>query len=129
MDAKVGDQEMALLRWLAERGPVSVGEAAELFGEPRGLARSTVLTMMERLRAKRRLTRRRAGGVYLYRSTEAPEQVLRGAVSRFVAGTLGGSVSPFVRYLAEAEELSDEEVHELQSLVARLRSRRGEEPR
>lgn len=127
MREKVGDQEMALLRWVAERGPVSVGEAAEAFGAPRGLARSTVLTMMERLRGKRRLTRRRVGGIYQYRSPQAPEQVLRGAVSRFVEGTLGGSVSPFVRYLADAETLSAAEVAELQSVVARLRARRDED--
>ena len=125
MPAKVGEQEMALLRWVAERGPVSVGEAAEAFGAPRGLARSTVLTMMERLRAKRRLTRRRAGGVFLYRSPEAPDQVLKAAVSRFVEGTLGGSLSPFVRFLAETDELPESEVAELQALVARLRARRA----
>ena len=125
MKGKLGEQELAILRWVAERGPVSVGEAAEAFGAPRGLARSTVLTMMERLRAKRRLTRRRAGGVFLYRSPEGPEQVLRTAVSRFVEGTLGGSVSPFVQYLAEAEDLAETEVAELQALVARLRARRG----
>ena len=125
MRATVGEQELLLLRWVAERGPVSVGEAAEAFGAPRGLARSTVLTMMERLRAKKRLTRRRAGGVFLYRSPDAPEQVLRAAVSRFVEGTLGGSISPFVRYLAEAEELPEDEVAELQAIVARLRARRG----
>ena len=51
--------------------------------------------------------------------------VLRSAVSRFVPGTLGGSVSPFVQYLAEAEDLSEDEVAELQTLVARLRARRG----
>lgn len=125
MRGKVGEQELAILRWVAERGPVSVGEAAEAFGAPRGLARSTVLTMMERLRAKGRLTRRRAGGVFLYRSPEPPEQVLRSAVSRFVQGALGGSVSPFVQYLAEAEDLSEDEVEELQALAARLRARRG----
>ena len=124
---KVQGQELSLLRWVAERGPVSVGEAAEAFGTPRGLARSTVLTMMERLRAKRRLTRRRVDGVYLYRSPQGADQVLRAAVSRFVEGTLGGSVSPFVRYLAEAEDLSEAEVAELQSIAARLRARRGKE--
>ena len=127
MPEKVGDQELTLLRWVAERGPVSVGEAAEAFGAPRGLARSTVLTMMERLRAKRRLNRRRVGGVYLYRSPQGAEQVLRGAVSRFVEGTLDGSVSPFVRYLAEADDLSEEEVAELREVAARLRPRRGGE--
>ena len=121
----VGEQELRILKDLVERGPGSVGELHARYGEPLGLARSTVLTMMERLRTKKRLTRRRAGGVFLYRSPDAPEQVLRAAVSRFVEGTLGGSLSPFVRYLAEAEDLPEDEVAELQAIVARLRARRG----
>ena len=53
----IGDQELALLQYIAEQGDASVGEVAAAFGESRGLARSTVLTMMERLRAKDYLQR------------------------------------------------------------------------
>lgn len=121
----VGQQELALLRWISEHGEVSVGEAAASYGEPRGLARSTVLTMMERLRAKRRLRRHRRGGVYLYGPTEAPETVMRGLVRDFVEKTLDGSVTPFVAYLTEKGELSEEELAELNELVAKLQSRQG----
>ena len=62
----IGDQELALLQYLSGQGDASVGEVAAGYGEPRGLARSTVLTMMERLRAKSYLRRRKAGGVYRY---------------------------------------------------------------
>ncbi len=62
----VGDQELTLLRDIAETGPSTVGEVAERFGEPRGLARSTVLTMMERLRQKGHLEREQVEGVYRY---------------------------------------------------------------
>ena len=48
----VGDQELALLRYVSEHNDATVGEAAAGFGQPRQLARSTVLTMMERLRKK-----------------------------------------------------------------------------
>ena len=116
----IGDQELALLQWLAERGGATVGEAAEGFGGPRGLARSTVLTMMERLREKGRLTRRKAGGVYRYSSPASPAEVLRGVVESFVQQTLGGSVSPFVAYLAESGEVTEDERRELEALVARL---------
>ncbi len=125
MKKGLGRQEFALLRWIAQRGEVSVGDAAASFGAPRGLARSTVLTMMERLRAKRRLRRRRGDGVYLYGSTEAPESVLRGLVHDFVETTLDGSISPFVAYLTETGKLTEEELAELDELVAKLQSRRG----
>ena len=125
MKKGLGRQEFSLLRWISQRGEVSVGDAAAAFGAPRGLARSTVLTMMERLRAKRRLRRRRGEGVYLYGATEAPESVLRGLVHDFVETTLDGSVSPFVAYLTETGKLTEEELAELDELVAKLQSRRG----
>ncbi len=121
MVGKVGDQELALLGFVAEHGPISVGEAAERFGAPRGLARSTILTVMERLRAKKRLTRKRADGVYLYSSREGKDALLSGVVRTFVETTLAGSVSPFVAYLSDAERLSDSELSELERLVKRLR--------
>ncbi len=123
MAGTLGDQELALLKFVAENGPVSVAEAVERFGAPRGLARSTVLTVMERLRAKRRLTRKRTGGVYLYTSLEAADTLLSGVVRAFVENTLAGSVSPFVAYLSDSEQLSDTELYELERLVKKLRSK------
>jgi predicted transcriptional regulator len=124
----IGDQELALLQYLAERGGATVGEAAEEFAAPRGLARSTVLTMMERLRAKGRLDRRQVGGIYQYSSPAAAGEVMRDVVKSFVEKTLGGSVSPFVTYLTEEARVSDEELAELEELVAKLQSQRKEEP-
>lgn len=124
----IGDQELALLQYVAERGETTVGQAAEEFGAPRGLARSTVLTMMERLRAKGRLGREQVAGVYRYSSPAAAGEVMRDVVKTFVEKTLGGSVSPFVTYLTEEARVSDAELAELEELVAKLQSQRKEEP-
>jgi len=121
----IGDQELALLRFVADEGPLSVGEAAERFGAPRGLARSTVLTVMERLRAKKRLTRKRSGRVYLYASPERADALLSGVVRSFVETTLAGSLSPFVAYLSDSDQVSDTELAELEQLVKKLRSKGG----
>ena len=77
----IGDQELALLQYIDEHAPATVGEVASGYGEARGLARSTVLTMMERLRAKGYLQR---------------------------------------------QQVSDNELAELEALVAQLQSRRHE---
>jgi predicted transcriptional regulator len=125
----IGGQERALLQYVAEAGGSTVGAAAEGFGVPRGLARSTVLTMMERLRHKGFLRRVRAGGVWRYQSKASPDELLRSAVASFVSRTLAGSLSPFVSYLAEGAEVSDGELAELEQLVARLQSKRDQEGR
>jgi predicted transcriptional regulator len=122
----IGDQELALLNHLAESRGASVGEVASAFGEPRNLARSTVLTMMERLRAKGYLRRRQVKGVYRYSAATGPAEVMRTAVGCFVEKTLSGSVSPFVAWMAEHGEVSDAELAELQSLVKQLQAQRGE---
>ena len=118
-----GEQELALLTWLAEHPSVTVGEVADRYGTVRQLARSTVLTMMERLRKKGHLTRRRVQGVFRYSAGAAPEEVLKDAVGTFVTRTLGGSVSPFVAYLSDSADVTPEELAELEDLVARLQTR------
>jgi predicted transcriptional regulator len=123
-ESSIGEQELTLLRHIADRGSVTVGEAAEAFGAPRGLARSTVLTMMERLRAKGHLGRRMIDGVYRYRTRASSADLLKGAVQRFVERNLDGSVSPFLAYLSEAGRLSDEELQELEQIVTRLHAGR-----
>jgi predicted transcriptional regulator len=123
-DRSIGDQELSLLRHLSGQGASTVGEVADSFGGPRGLARSTVLTMMERLRQKGYLTRRLIDGVYRYSPKSPTNDVLRWAVRQFVQRTLGGEVSPVVAYLVEDAEVTDEELRELEALVDRLQGQR-----
>jgi predicted transcriptional regulator len=122
----IGDQELALLQYLAEFNNASVGEVATGFGEPRGLARSTVLTMMERLRGKSYLRRKQVQGVYRYSTSTGPGEVMRSAVGQFVEKTLSGSVSPFVAWMSERTDVSDNELAELEALVHQLQTRRKE---
>jgi predicted transcriptional regulator len=122
----IGDRELELLRYLEKRKDASVGEAAAEFGEPRGLARSTVLTMMGRLRTKGFLKRHRAGRVFRYSTSTRPGEVVRHAVGSFVEKRLGGSISPFVAWMAERGEISDTELAELRELVAQLGTGRKE---
>jgi predicted transcriptional regulator len=122
----LGAQELVLLRHVADRGGATVGEVADTFGGPRKLARSTVLTMMERLRKKGFLNRRLAGGVYRYQARASSDELTRGAIRRFVDRNLGGSVAPFVAYLSESAALTEAELKELEDVVARLQSAKKE---
>jgi predicted transcriptional regulator len=126
-ETSIGEQELALLRHIADRGHASVGEAADEFGAARGLARSTVLTMMERLRGKGHLGRRLVDGVYRYRARASSADLLKSAVQRFVERNLDGSVSPFLAYLSEAGQVSDAELKELEAIVAKLHAGRRKE--
>lgn len=120
----IGREEMQVLRYVADRHPVSVRDVADHVAATSGKARTTVLTVMERLRDKGYLVRRKKGGVYLYSPKRSQAEVLRSLVADFVREALGGSVSPFVAYLSEEADLNDEEVRELARLVADLEAQR-----
>lgn len=126
----LGNQESELLRYIAEQGPLTVGEVAEGYGKPRGLARSTVVTVMERLRKKGYLTRQRdaVDGVFRYASSAPSGELVGGLIQQFVQKTLGGSLTPFVAYFARSEQLSGEERAQLERIVARLEAEEAKQP-
>ena len=125
----LGAKELALLRHIADRDAATVGEVAERFGVPNDLARSTVLTMMERMRKKGFLNRRLVDGVYRYQARASSAELTSGAIRRFVERNLGGSVAPFVAYLSESTALTDAELKELEGVLARLQSAKKKESR
>ena len=118
----LGDQELALLRYVTEHAPATVGEVAAGFGEQNGLARSTVDTVMERLRRKGYLTRIQQDGVFRYTATVAPQELMNGLVQQFIEQTLSGSLLPFVTYFSQQNRLSETEIAELERLVEKLQS-------
>jgi predicted transcriptional regulator len=121
--ALLGRVELELLQYVDQHPSVSVGDAATEFGAPRGLARTTVLTMMQRLVAKGFLKRKQVGSLHRYETKVSAPLAVTELVADFVRGVLGGSVSPFITYLNQTHDLSQEDVAELRELVAGLEQR------
>ena len=119
----LGQHELALLRFVGDSGPITVGDAAKGYGTPLGLARTTVLTMMERLRAKGYLIRTKKNGIYTYSLKGDKEDLLSGVVGEFIQRSLGGSLSPFVSYLVDTGKLSEKEIAELRRMVESLETK------
>jgi BlaI family transcriptional regulator, penicillinase repressor len=119
----LGRLELEVLQYVADHQPASVREVATHFAETSGQARTTLLTVMERLRAKGYLKRRKIEGANRYSPTMPQADLLRRMVGEFVDDVLGGSVSPFVAYLSRSSLLSDDEVRKLEQLLKRIESR------
>jgi len=123
----LGDQQLDVLRFVNENGPITVGEMAKAYGTPRGLARTTILTVMERLRTKGYLSRRKVEGVFQYSPRIDQDDLLKGLVGEFVQRSLGGSLAPFVTYLADSGKLSVREVSELRRMVESLEAQEAKQ--
>jgi predicted transcriptional regulator len=118
--------EWELLQFILENHPITVREVTASFAATHEYARTTVLTMMERLREKGYLARRKVGGVNQYSPSEPKPDLMRGLVRDFVQKALGGSVTPFVAYLGKETRLSPEELRALKELVREQEARQEE---
>ncbi len=123
----VGELELEVLRLVSDHSSMTMSEVVEQFAVPRGLARTTIHTVLERLRKKGYLTRSKGEGSYRYAPTISSAEVMTGLVGQFVQRTLGGSVKPFVAYLTQSQDISKEEIQALQALVAQLGAMKEEE--
>lgn len=122
----LGAQELSLLRHIESHPASSAGEVFASFGEANGLARSTIETVMERLRKKGYLVRSLDKAVYRYQATVPSEELESGMVEQFIQTNLAGSLVPFVAYFSRQNRLSESELAELGRLVAKLEEKEEE---
>ena len=123
----LGPLELEVLTWVQDHAPATVRAAADHFARERELARTTVLTILERLRKKGHLERRNIDGVNEYLPAAPRSEVQSALIGDFVRNMLGGSLTPFMAYLTRKGSVSDTELAELKRLVRELDERRSEE--
>lgn len=124
MSLKLGSLEAELLKWVADREEgASVREAFDAFHASHGMARTTVLTMLDRLFEKGAVSKTKSeGGVFRYRALESSREILRRQVVSFVRDRLKGSWAPLVATFADEERLTAAEREVLQGILERLES-------
>ena len=126
LPASIGRAELEILRYIMDHHPATVREVADHLAQTKGHTRTTALNVMERLRQKGYLTRRKEGGSYEYSPSLSKAQLSRSLVRDFVDQVLGGSLEPFVAYLTQEAQVSDAQLQELKQLVRELDTPRGE---
>ncbi len=105
----LGPLETEVMELLWDRGPATVRDVVDLLDGSRGLAYTTVMTVLVRLHAKGLLARERVGRTYVYRASHTREEH-RARISRDLAR---GLVSEFgdaalAAFSAELDEVDAE---------------------
>lgn len=126
---RIGQVQLEVLQYVADHHPIRVGEVAEHFSSIQGKARTTIMTVMEKLRQKGYLSRKKRHGIYHYSPRVPKNEIMVSVVQRFVEESLGGSVSPFIAYLAKSGKLSKSELAKLKHLARELETKDEEERR
>lgn len=116
--------ELECLRRLWARGEASIRDVHGDLADPPSY--STVRKIFERLEAKGAIERlRRADRAWVYRSTVAPQAMIRKEILRLLEGLFGGRGAPLVAHLADMDALSLDDVREIESRLAARAGSRG----
>ncbi len=115
--------ELQCIRRLWERGEASVRQVHAAIDDAPSY--STVRKIFERLEQKGAVERvRKDGKAWVYRSAVKPAAMIRKEIRRLLDSLFDGSASPLVAHLAEMDELSLDDLREVERQLGRTPHRR-----
>ena len=111
------EQELEIMKVVWERKASTVRDVYETLRERKGVAYTTVMTMMNILESKGHLVKRPEGRAYVYEPSQAQTQVISGMVQEFVDRVFDGAARPLVLSLLQERKLSKEDLEEISRLI------------
>ncbi|MGB5483537.1 BlaI/MecI/CopY family transcriptional regulator [Parasphingorhabdus sp.] len=121
MTERISDAEHAVMEVLWKRAPMTATEVADQVGQQKDWSLQTVKTLLSRLAAKAVVGTERDGRRFLYSPLVERDAYLTGVSRNFVDRLFGGKVMPLVAHLAEADELSADDIREIEELLRELK--------
>lgn len=121
MTERISDAEHAVMEVLWKRAPLTATEVADQVVEEKDWSLQTVKTLLSRLAAKAVVGTERDGRRFLYSPLVERDAYLTGVSRNFVDRLFGGKVMPLVAHLAEADELSADDIREIEELLRELK--------
>ncbi len=121
MTERISDAEHAVMEVLWKRAPLTATEVADQVAHEKDWSLQTVKTLLSRLAAKAVIGTERDGRRFLYSPLVERDAYLTGVSRNFVDRLFGGKVMPLVAHLAEADELSADDIREIEELLRELK--------
>jgi len=125
-DVPPTDRELESLKVLWERGEATVREiAAAMNAGQEDLAYTTVLSLLQVMEQKGLVTHRRDGKAYVYLPNVERQSTFRQLAGGFLEKVFDGAVDEYLVHALESKRLSDQELDELEAMLAAARERGG----
>jgi len=122
MAERISDAEHVVMEVLWEDSPLTAQDVAERVDPERGWTTNTVKTLLGRLLAKEAIAHEEQGRRYLYRPLVARDDYVVGESRRLIDRLFGGRLTPLVARLAERDELTAQDISEIEALLKELKA-------
>lgn len=113
----LGDLQLAIMHELWRRGEAPVAEVHTALEPERGLAPTTIATMLKKLEKKGVVTHRTEGRKFIYRPTVSEGEVQRSMVGELTERLFRGDPAALVSHLIAEHEIDPAELAELRALL------------
>jgi len=110
--------QLALLQVLWDRGEATTQQIHEALLPDRGLALTTIATLLSRLEKREILTHRKEGRQYVYRPLVTRAQVRRSKVRELTETLFQGDPAELLQHLVRSSETGPEELDRLRRAIA-----------
>ncbi|MDB5696345.1 MAG: CopY family transcriptional repressor [Sphingomonas bacterium] len=122
MVERISDAEHAVMEVLWDEAPLTAQDVVERVDPTRGWSANTVKTLLGRLLAKAAIGHEEDGRRYLYRPLVRRDDYITGESRRLMDRLFGGKLTPLVAHLAQADELTAQDVADIEALLRELKS-------
>ena len=120
--------QLAILRVLWDRGEATVQDIWEALHAARGLAQTTVATMLSRLERRAVVTRRAQSRQYRYRAAVTEREVQHSMVGELTERLFDGDVTALVQHLLSGEDVSPGDIAKIRDMIERVETKAPEIP-
>jgi len=121
MSIRISQSELDIMNVLWAKHPLGASEIFDALDNKKNWSSRTVKTLLSRLVEKQAISTEAEGRRYLYTPLIAKD-VYAGQAARKLSDRLfGGRAAPLVAHLAEADGLTDQDIQELETLLAKLK--------
>ncbi|HJX27906.1 MAG TPA: BlaI/MecI/CopY family transcriptional regulator [Thermoanaerobaculia bacterium] len=113
----LGDLQLAIMRVLWARGEATVADVHETLEPERGLALTTIATMLAKMEKKGVVDHRADGRKFIYRPLVSEEQVQRSMVADLTSQLFRGNIPALVNHLLAEHDIRPQELAQLRELI------------
>ncbi|MCY4397932.1 MAG: BlaI/MecI/CopY family transcriptional regulator [Gemmatimonadetes bacterium] len=118
---QLGDLQLAIMRVLWEGGEAPAIEVHQALFEERGLAVTTIKTMLRKLEEYGCVKHRTNGRQFIYQAAIAEADVRKGMVTDLVQRLFSGDSAALVNHLVRSGEVNADDLEDLGEIVSRKR--------
>ena len=122
--SSLGELQLAILRVLWGCGEATASDVHAALHAERGLAPTTIATMLKKMEKRGLVTHREDGRRFIYRSAVTEEAVTRSMVADLTDRLFDGKASELVGHLLAEHDIDRSELAELNRLVSQAERRR-----